>query len=166
MRVSLVFISLILLMLCAPCARAQEMTEIHHLDFGEFGLGDNTHPATIVIPPDDSGDATYSDGIVPGTRPARSGEYDLTGLPHNIILHTGVDMPIAPEGGVVVDNSSNLSKPGEPSFTVDHFTTNSPETDNSGEATLFIGATLTTSGNGSLYHDGDYDGTLDVTFFY
>lgn len=149
----------------AKSADAADMVQIQALHFGEFAYVDNSVPRTIVIAPDDT--VTYDDDIIEGNVPAHRGEYQLTDFPPNMIIHTGVTVPTPPtDGGVTLDNSSSVSLPASESFTLSNFTTNEPITDGNGDATLYIGATLTTSGNGQSYSDGNYTGTYDVTFYF
>ena len=140
------------------------MTEIEKLDFGQFGLRDNSAAHTLVVTPINT--ATYADEIIPGGRSPQRGEYSLTGFPPNMTLTLGVVLANPPDdGGLTLNNSSGLSLSGQV-FTLSNFTTNSVITDGAGDATVYIGGTLTTSGNGTMYGDGDYDGTYDITFYF
>lgn len=146
-------------------AGAADMVQIQSLYFGQFAYVDNSVPRTIVIAPDDT--VTYDDDIIEGNIPARRGEYQLTDFPPNMMIHTGVTVPTPPtDGGVTLTNSSGITLPASESFTLSNFTTNEPITDGNGDATLYIGATLTTSGNGQNYDTGSYTGTYDITFYF
>lgn len=148
---------------------AQTMTEIQRLDFGGFALRNNTSAHTIVIAPNNS--VSYAAAFVPdGATPAHRGEYSLTGMPPNMALTFGVTTTNnTDQGGTTLDNGVNLSKNGAgagPLFTVGSYTANSPSTNGSGSATLFIGGTLTTSGTGAFYTDGSYAGSVDITIYF
>ncbi|MDD9899563.1 MAG: DUF4402 domain-containing protein [Alphaproteobacteria bacterium] len=146
-------------------ACAQTMTEVQNLDFGTFGLRDNDAGHTIVVEPD--GDVTYAPEIVPGMSVAQRGEYALTGFPANMLLTFGVASSTPPDdGGIIVDNGTSLSTGSGEVFTVDTYTTNSPTTDGSGDATLYLGATLTTSGSTTMYGDGLHSGNVDITIYF
>jgi hypothetical protein len=69
------------------------------------------------------------------------------------------------QGGLKIDNASTLTLGGAPPFSIGTFTCNNPTTDGSGNATLLIGATLTTDGSGSYYNTGSYSGSIDLTFY-
>ncbi|HEY8190013.1 MAG TPA: DUF4402 domain-containing protein, partial [Micavibrio sp.] len=51
-------------------------------------------------------------------------------------------------------------------FTVSNFTHNNPVTNPAGEATLYVGATLTTTGSGQRYGTGDYSEGIEITVDY
>jgi hypothetical protein len=132
-------------------AEAQDMAEIHSLNFGEFAMLDNNSVHTIVVTPGNI--ATYDPALIRGIQ-AQRGEYLLTGLPANEAL------------GITLDNTVDLSHNGLGGgalFTIDTYTTNNPSTNGAGDATLYIGATLSTSGSGSGYIDGPYSGSVDLT---
>lgn len=140
------------------------MTEVQPLSFGEMGIRDNNLTHTITVAPDNS--VSYSDHITPDTQ-AQRGEYLLTGFPPNMTLHADVTFVTYPfDGGVTIDEETQLVLGGNPEFTVNGFTTNEPTTDGAGNATLYIGATLTLSGSGVEYGDGTYNGAVDLTFYF
>jgi hypothetical protein len=148
-----------------PALAADTMTQIHQLDFGTFALLNNAAAHTIVITP--ANGVTYDPAIISGSTPNR-GEYTLAlpGVP-NMALTLGVTVVTLPnQGGMEVNNSSDLSLAANPLLTIDTFTTNNPSTDGSGNATLYIGATLHTSGTGSTYGNGTYNGTYDITVYF
>lgn len=145
-------------------AHAQVMTEVEKLDFGQFGLRDNSAAHTLIVTPNNT--ATYDAAIIEGGRLPQRGEYDLTGFPPNMTLTLGVAVANPPnDGGLVLDNSGGATFGGKV-FTVGDFTTNVVVTDGAGDATVYIGGTLTTSGDGTMYGDGDYNGTYDITFYF
>jgi len=145
-------------------AFAYDITEIHHLDFGTFAITNNTAPHAMVVPYDGS-PATYDPEIIPNTDPQR-GEYALENLPPNVTFYVGVQVPNPGDGGVTMDNPTAVSGSTGPGLTVSNFTASDVTTDNNGDATLYIGATLTTSGNGAMYATDTFNGSYDITFYY
>lgn len=148
---SLAFLALAALALfpLRPVAAAGSLTVIEPLDFGTFALKDNKGRYTIVLAPDDA--YTHSDEIVIGNPEPQRGEYLLEGLPPDTLL----DITIT---------DAALRKPGNPDFTISDYTINDPlTTDASGNATLYIGATLTTSGTGAYNYTGRYTGTFNIS---
>lgn len=164
-----VFFAGMLLLLLLPCppSAAQDVTEIQPLSFGGIALRDNDIPHSIILPYDGS-PASYDAEIIdnPGAPPTR-GEYEFTGLPPNVTFYVGISLSNPPtDGGLIIDNSTGATMGGSETFTIDSFTANDLSTDGAGNGTLYIGATLTTSGNGLMYDDGLHTGTFDVTLFY
>lgn len=146
---------------------AQDMTEIQPLTFGRFAIVDNTAPRTIVVAPDNS--VTYDPEIVPNIE-AERGEYALSGFPPNVTLYLGVNIANPPsEGGVTLDNQTDVTAGGAQDFSLGGFTINTANevvTNATGDATLYIGGTLTTSGNGGAYINGIHNGQYDITFYW
>lgn len=146
---------------------AQDINEVQQLSFGTFAILDNSAAHTIVVDPDNS--VAYDPDLIPGT-PANRGEYVFTGLPANTTFTLGVTIANPPtDGGVTLDNQTALSTGGGQNFTVSNFAINVANemiTDNNGDATLHIGATLSTSGNGGFYNDGVFNGTYDITLYW
>lgn len=152
--------------LVARGAAAQELAVIRHLDFGTFALIDNNTPYTILVKPDN--DVVYDAAFLANIQ-AERGEYALTNFPPNITLYTGVDtVSVTPpfDGGVTLTDATDLTSGAGPVFTVADYTTNDPTTDNNGDAMLYIGATLSTSGTGQVYGSAVYTGSIDVTFYF
>ena len=155
--------------LLAPKAYAQDIFEGQALTFGRFAVVDNSAPRQIIVTTDD--DVIYDTGIVGDpSNPGRRGEYTLTGMPANVIFYLGVNIPNPPaEGGVVLEETVPLTGLGSEDFTIGSFKINSNDqmvTDGNGDATLYIGATLTTSGSGTHYVSDTYDGEFTITFYY
>jgi hypothetical protein len=140
-------------LVAAPAWADSTLTNIVDLSFGTFGLANNNTPQTIVLTP--GGMATYGAKIVDGPIPPKAGEYLLEGLTPDTLLDITVDNTILTR----VDG-------GSPAFTISDYTTNNPTTDEFGNATLFVGATLTTSGTGIHYESGAYAGTMDITIIF
>jgi Domain of unknown function (DUF4402) len=163
MRRTALLLALCVLLVAAPAYAVREYTVVRHLSFGTFSAARNNATLRVTVAPDSS--TSYDAGLYPDTA-AQPAEYLLTGLPPNmkITLGTGIANPPT-DGGLIIDNVSALSSPGSPSFTVGTFTCNNPTTDGAGNATLLIGATLTTTGGGGYYQSGAYTGALDLTFY-
>jgi hypothetical protein len=146
-------------------ADAQEYTEVTALNFGTFGMRDNDNQYSIVLGYDNS--VTYDPEIADNPDfPPQRGQYDFIDLPPNVTFYVGVSVPNPPvSGGLILDNSSGLTFGGGV-FTLENFTANDLTTDGNGDGTLYIGATLKTSGNGTMYSDGVYSGTYDLTLYF
>lgn len=148
-------------------AVAQTMTEVDRLSFGTFAIISNSGVKTITVAPDNS--TVYDPAIVADVE-AQRGHYTLSGMPANVTFTLGVSISNPPnDGGLMLDNPTNLTTGGGEHFQLINFTVNSANevvTDGLGDADMFIGATLRTTGNGNIYNDGAYNGTYDITFFY
>ena len=139
---------------CPRPACAATLTVIHQLSFGTIGLHHNNGVYSVTVRPDNT--FSHDPQIVFGVDPQR-GEYFLTGLPANDPL----DVTISSPGDATADSG------GSPDFTSSNYTFSPPNgsfTSNpSGQATLFVGATMKTLGNGAYYHTGHYTGSFDIT---
>ncbi len=148
-------------------ASAQEMTEVERLSFGTFAVADNSMPQTLMVTPDN--DTLADTGIAIGQGGQR-GVYDFTGLPPNVSFFIDVDVPNPPsDGGIVFDDEANLTFGGGEQFTVTDFTIGDAgvmQTDGAGNATMTLGATLRTSGNGARYTGGNYNGQVLFVLYY
>lgn len=142
-------------LLCAsiPAYARAYLNDVVNLSFGSFALINNDTPQTIVVPP--AGSAVFGVNVIEGPTPPVAGEYFLEDLTPNTLL----DVTIA-------DTTLSRFGGGSPLFTITDFTTNTPTTDGNGDATLFVGATLTTSGSGAHYESGNYTGTMDITIIF
>ncbi len=131
--------------------RAQTVQELEPLSFGTFVVTSNAAASTLTVP---LNGAVSSTGnlivLVPGNR----ARYRVGGLPGNTIV--GIDINSLPLFGATVPASQfcQITAFSHP-LTV---TTNA-----SGEAIFFVGATLSTSGNGVPYTDNTYTGMIDIT---
>lgn len=152
-------------MCLAHQAPAQEMTVVDHLSFGTFAVADNSISQAIVVTPDND---TFPDTGIAVGQPGQRGVYEFTGLPPNVAFYVGVDVPNPPsEGGIVIDDSAFLTN-GR-SFTVDSFALGNGgvlQSDGAGDATMLLGATLHTSGDGTPYSGGTYAGQVSFTIYY
>jgi hypothetical protein len=140
--------------LCAVMpAWAATATNLVDLAFGSFALMDNDIPQTIVVTP--AGNATYGARVVEGPTPPQAAEFLLEDMTPDTVLTVTID-----------DTTLSRVDGGSPAFTISDYITNNPTTDSSGDATLLVGATLTTSGNGMHYESGHYTGTMDITIIF
>ena len=143
------------------------MAEAEQLSFGTFAVADNTMPRALVITTDN--DTLPDTGIVMGEDGQR-GVYEFTGLPANVSFFIGVNMPNPPtDGGIVFDDTAAVTLGGAEPFTVSDFTVGDGgmiQTDGGGNATMTLGATLRTSGNGAQYIGGTYQGQASFTLYY
>lgn len=160
------FIIFAAIMLYGIPSWAQTMTQVRPLSFGTFAILNNSGAKTITVAPDNS--TVYHPDIVADI-PAQSGHYTLEEMPANVTFYLGISVSNPPgDGGLVLDNATSLTGGAQP-FTLTDFTVNANNTvvtDGDGDADMYIGATLVTSGNGAAYTDGVYTGTYDITFFY
>ena len=142
-----------LLWLATVPAVAATLTDIVNLSFGSFALMDNATPQTIVVTP--AGGVTYGAKVVDGPTPPQAGEYLLEDLTPDTALVITID-----------DTTLNRVGGGSPAFTISDYVTNNPTTNAGGDATLLVGATLTTSGTGVHYESGSYTGTMAITIIF
>lgn len=160
------YFALIGLVVFCGSARAQDMVEVQSLDFGTFAIINNSAQQTITVQP--NGVTAYDSDIVFDIE-AERGHYTFTGLPPNVTFTLGISVSNPPtDGGLIIDNPTPVTGGGE-AFQLLNFTANTANeliTDGGGNATLYIGATLRTSGNGGAYSDGVHSGTYDITFYY
>lgn len=134
-------------------SRAQDLTTVRNLHFGIFALSNNNAPYSVTIDPNNN--VTADPEIIFDVQPER-GEYLLTGQDPNRALDI-----------TITDGSLTLGGGGGRSLTVTNYTDNNPSTDGAGDATIYIGATLTTDGNTTLYNSGGYeDTTVEMTVDY
>lgn len=160
-----------LFFLCLPFgapAQAQQVTQLQLLTFGRFALVRNDMPYRIVIAP--HGGVSYDSAFVPDeSETPRPAEYFFEGLPANTAFTLGVTMPVSPDGGLAVTPAGPVSGPGGQLFTLSDFLVNNDNimhTNGAGEGTIYVGATLTTTGNGLTYGSGSYTGQYQITLYY
>lgn len=149
-------------------AHAQEITQNQALNFGTFAIADNNTVSSLVVTPDN--DVFADPAFVVGVPAGQRGYYTLTGLPPNVSFFLGVQVPNPPsEGGIVLDDSTPASAGGGPVFTLEDITIANGgvlQSDAQGDAVLYIGGSLKTSGNGQRYTGGNYFGTYQLTIYY
>jgi hypothetical protein len=136
------------LMISSPVSAA--IVETQSLGFGTFALQDNDGAYSIIIAPTGSIAANshflfFADG--------QEGQYDVSGFPAATPLIINVSVNPLNHGG------------GGESFTISAPAVHpaSPVTDGSGNASFGLGATLTTSGTGTMYFDGAFNGSVTIT---
>ncbi len=155
------------LLLSAAPAQAQTITEVQSLSFGTFGIGNNNGAWQIIVTPDND---TFADPQIAMGQDGRRGEYLFTGLPPNVSFFLGVDVPNPPsEGGIVLDMPTPAENGSNPVFNLTDVTIADGGvmySDGAGDATLYIGGTLQTSGTGEHYDSGTYNGQFNLTIYY
>lgn len=148
-------------------AVAQTLSEVERLHFGTFVVRNNMSTSSITVTPDN--DTIVAGQIVLGEN-GRRGEYMLTGLPPNVPFYLGVDMPNPPaEGGIVLGNPEPASAGAGADFVLNAMTIGNGGvmlSDSMGDATVYIGGTLNTTGTGQGYTGGSYIGSYTITIHY
>lgn len=134
-------------------AQAQTVTQIQPLSFGTFATSNNNGNYTITVNPGNG--SVYDPRIIAETQ-AQRGEYLLQGQDPNRALDI-----------TVTNGSMTLNDFGVgDTISITNYTNNSPSTDGAGDATIYIGATLTTNGSGTQYPSGSYADNIDITVNY
>lgn len=148
-------------------ALAQTISEVDALHFGSFAVVKNDAPYSITVTPDND---TLPDAEIVVDEPGQRAEYFFEGLPNNVNFYIGVTVPNPPtEGGITVDAVSPTATGPGPNFTISNFLIDNAgvmQSNGSGEARVYIGATLTTSGTNAMYGTGNYNGTYEITIYY
>lgn len=163
----IVVVSMGMMLFVPSWAQAQEITQNRALNFGSFAVSGNDAPSTLQITPENT--VIAGSGIIVGQNGER-GEYTLTGLPPNVSFFLGVEVPNSPsEGGVILEDPTPASVGAGPSFTLEGLTISNGgvmQSDAMGDAILYIGGTLRSSGNGQRYQGGVYVGTYTLRINY
>ncbi len=168
-RCAAIAIAIVSIVLSCSAERvwAQELSETRPLSFGIFAVQDNNAPAALTVTPDND---TFADPQFVVQQDGQRGEYTLTGLPPNVSFFLGVDVPNPPsEGGVTLTGQTPATRGGGPEFRLDGLTISDGgvlQSDGAGDATLYIGGSLYTSGTGERYDGGTYNGTYNITIYY
>lgn len=150
MRARRLFLITLLLCLGTATARA-DINTIQPLSFGKWVIANNRAVRSIIVSP--SGTYSASSGVIM-IAPPQQGIYQIGDLPANSVINN-----------VTVIETSPLRGGGPRSFTTDDYQVAfPPATDATGHATVTIGATAHTSGDGGGYNDAIYTGTLELTF--
>lgn len=148
-------------------ASAQTLSEVERLHFGTFVVRNNMSTSSITVTPDND---TIVAGQIVLAENGRRGEYMLTGLPPNVPFYLGVDMPNPPaEGGIVLGNPEPASAGAGADFILNALTIGNGGvmlSDGIGDATVYIGGTLNTTGTGQAYAGGSYIGSYTITIYY
>ena len=148
-------------------AQAQTLSEIDRLHFGTFAIIDNNAQAAVTVTPDND---TFADSQIVIGENGQRGVYQLTDLPPNVNFFLGTDVPNPPsEGGLMLGNEEAASNGAGPDLRLSNLTIGNGGlmmSDNLGEATLYIGGTIQTTGNGQTYTGGNYVGSYTITIYY
>ena len=119
------------------------------LSFGRFVVADNNTVSTLTV---------YHDGRNPRAtnniypiETAIPGEYFLSNFP----AFTPLDITVLTNDDLSTDGPTE-------EFTVNNVTFEDVTTDANGEATLIIGATLSTTGSGTGYVNAEYDAVIMI----
>jgi hypothetical protein len=146
---------LMLLWLASPqlsIALTPQITELQRLDFGVLAVTTNTGISSVVLAP--QGTAAYGPAFV-FIAAAIPGRYRLTGYPpftDITVTMAATDLALGGTGpGELLTVSNAVSRP----LTL--------HTDQDGAVDFDLGATLATSGTGTLYADGTYLGRPALT---
>lgn len=141
------------LLLPAAGAHAQvDIVETQKLTFGKWFFSSDSTPVTISV--NTSGVMNVNSSDVTMFTPPRPGIYTVTGLPSLAMIN-----------GVNVTMNQPLELGGR-IFTIQNFTTSIPDADVLGRTTLRIGAEIVSSGDGTGYPGGVYDGSIDIEIDY
>ncbi len=145
------FLTIAFLLLSLPAMAAVTVTQ--PLTFGEFALTDNSAPRSMSI---SALGVLSKDTQFVTIIPPQEAIVDVSGFPTktNLIINITFNNLTSVDGG----DSFTISTP--------NIRPNNPKTDNAGEITLRIGATLTTSGGGGFYPDSTYNGLMTVSVNY
>lgn len=142
---------LFFLFFCAQSAIAQTLTEDQVLSFGTFALKNNSAAHAFIVHRDGS---TTADPEYIEILPAQEAIFSVTGCPPNTNVTINIDNASMTLGG---------GGAGE-AFTVDTYTLPPvTQTDGAGNLTFDVGATMTSSGTGTMYTDGGHSDQFDVT---
>lgn len=137
-----------------PAAAQETMTETEALDFGLFSLHDNDAQYTMSVDASDNSWAA-DPAFAVSTQPQR-GEYLLEGFTPGTEIFVNVA-----DGGLTLNGGGGT----EVFATIDYSVW--PTTiiaDGAGEAVVYIGGTLRTLGNSTMYASGPYSDNINVTF--
>lgn len=154
-RLFIVFLALGFFLLPTEGLSQETMTVVQPLSFGQFSLKNNNAQHQIIINAA-TGTVTPDPAYVVATPAPQRGEYFLDNLPASTIVNV-----------TIVPGNLTLGGGGPPTvFTVDNYTVHpNPVTTNaSGEATVYVGGTLKSTGNTIMYDSGYYEGDIDITF--
>lgn len=130
------------------------MTEVQQLDFGLFSLRDNNAQHDLSVSAADN--SWMAGAAFAVATPPQRGEYLLEGFTPGTEIFVNVD-----DGSLTLNGAGGAQILATVNYTV------SPGTiiaDGSGDATVYVGATLRTLGDASVYTSGPYSDDLDITF--
>ncbi len=154
MRRLAVFLLLGFLILPQQVQAQETITEVRRLDFGLFSLHDNDAQYTIAVDANDDSfvaDPTFFIGT-----PPHRGEYLLEGFTPGTEITVNVD-----DSGLTLDGAGGTEVFATINYTVAPAIITA---DGAGEATIYVGGTLRTRGDTTIYDSGSYEGDIDITF--
>lgn len=137
-----------LLLVATPCL--SDITETTPLDFGRFAVV-GAVASSLEVPW--TGSTPKASGNLYVIDQANPGVFALSNYPANYPL-------------IITVNDFVLTRGAGKVFWVTTFTHNNVITDSNGDATLRLGATLSTDGDSSGYFDTIYSGTMNLTVSY
>ena len=126
--------------------------EITPLWFGRFVIADNSTVSTLTIRHD--GRNPIARNRIHPIEFGTAGEYQLFNFP-----------AYTPLAITITGNNLSTAGPTE-EFTIGDFTFDDVTTDADGQATLVVGATLSTSGNGTNYVSAEYSAIYNIVINY
>jgi hypothetical protein len=124
------------------------------LNFGTISIKHNVSVSTLTVPAVGNSSSTNAIAIV---QQGQSGEWVFSGYPAFTTLNLS---PVLP-----VDSANSIG--ATPQFTLTHLELPTQVTTNGiGVASVFVGATLATSGTGGQYTDTDYQFVIFINVTY
>jgi len=124
------------------------------LDFGTLAVSNNTSISRFTYP--NTGRNISSEGQFVHIERGTVGEYRLTGFPAFTPLSVSLN------NASLYPDSIAVTEP----LTVDNFDINDVLTNSQGQASLLLGARLSTTGNGAEYADSTYSGATMIRVEY
>ncbi len=125
--------------------------ELQQLNFGSLAIPSNTAVATITYP--HNGSPPSVSGNIIFISLGQRGIYQLSAYPGFTPLIITVTPSDLTAGGLGISEPLQITATSFPSIT----------TDANGEALLYLGATLSTTGSGTPYIDATYLGNMSIT---
>ncbi len=153
-----IFLPLLLfcaLLLSSTTSNADTITVLRQFLYGDLTILDNDAARSLTIAPD--GTITNNPSEIVVLSDGDSAQIRLTGFPTNTTVTVSF-----------LATNILFEGTGPQFFTISSAVT-SPSTittDGAGESIFNVGTTLSTSGNGNYYSDGNYSGTIDITVNY
>ena len=146
---------LLMLLLAVPASAT--VTLIEPLSFGTIAVLDNSVASDITI---SQTSQTFIVNHIRAIEPGNAAEFVLTDLPGNVEVFTTATVTQMTTGTI------DPTPPTEQFTLVSVDTAPSVTTDGTGYASIKVGGTLRTSGNGGHYFDVRYRAALLLTFNY
>ena len=135
--------------LCMSSAAYAVITEVQPLSFGTFAMRNNDAAYNYLVLP--NGTTSINPNYLPFVDGQR-GEFDLTSFPPNTNLMIGITFTDLESGH------------GGEDFTVStpQILPGTTTTDGAGSLTIFVGATMTSSGTSTTYFNGTFNSTMTI----